>query len=351
MTKSPGQNKSPLPLARSGQPTRRIAETVSVEHHKIPARTPANPPSLAGQDRPRSNSGAPSVVPLDTTTDIRSLAAPGRPALEEQQPEQRSIVERDPNYQTIFLPSGHLFYPFKNLAIRCLRASEKAKLHSSAQNNSLRLTVEAIGACLGDGVSAFDLTPGDFYFLMYWLRLNSMLKTPMVVRASCSDEKHNQAVFVGTEVEEDGKLVRKFKDERTLDLEITVQKTTLKTNYLELKDLDLSRWPALSGLDLGVETMRDLVDAAEAWGPDTPNLDELEYLAGYAVFLKRESVDEPLTRRLDIVRGLGLDAIEEFDDYIKTVTQYGVEESATITCPECRASNRVLIPFDARTFL
>jgi hypothetical protein len=235
---------------------------------------------------------------------------------------------------------------------------DQAKLHQAATQNSIRHTVEAISATLGDGVSAMDLTPQDFYFLMYWQRTNSFLKTPMIVRASCTDPTHNENVVLGKpgETEDSPRIPL---DEKTLELSIHVDKTTLKVSDLEIADGLAERYPSLEGIELHVETMRDIVYAAENL-VELADLAEAEWLAGYAAFLKplqhpdtetTTGAYETLLERMERVKEFDPDQLAELDEYIREVTSYGVSESTTIKCPECGASNEVVIPFDARTFL
>lgn len=345
-------------LARqAGQPTpasKRVIETVSTEHHAL-NRNQSPAKAATATNQAYSQSQAPrnprvSAVPLDTPT---QQVAP-----QVEQP-AKTDAEVNSQYQAIDLPSGFEFYEFKTLTIRPLKGMDQAKLHMAATQNSIRHTVEAISATLGDGVSALDLTPQDFYYLMYWQRTQSFLKTPMVVRASCSNEQHNEDVLLGRWNED--KTARIPLDEKTLELSIHVDKTTLKVKNLELTDAqrDPATYPAINMLDLSVETMRDIVFAADKL-IDLEDLAEAEWLAGYAAFLKPQVVYdkgsttpryENLLERMDRVKEFTPDQISELDEYILTMASYGVSESTTIKCPECTALNEVVIPFDARTFL
>jgi len=233
---------------------------------------------------------------------------------------------------------------------------DQAKLHQAATQNSIRHTVEAISATLSDGVSALDLTPQDFYYLMYWQRTMSFLKTPMIVKASCTDPTHNEHVIMGKPgPTEDSPRIPV--DEKTLELSIHVDKTTLTVTNLDLEDQE-GKYPLLDDVELHVETMRDIVFAAENL-VELADLAEAEWLAGYAAFLFPLQVQdsdggsrpENLLERMERVKELSPDQLAELDEYIREVTSYGVSESTTIKCPECGASNEVVIPFDARTFL
>ncbi len=364
MNKPPNSRQSPV--SRSATPPKRISEVVSTEHHPLarqtsPSRSPSPPvppkalatTTSAPHTPARAEALRVSAVPIDDPSVLAHIQAQQKAAFNGQS-QTKPVAETNSNYQSVDLPSGFTFYPFKTLSIRPLRGLDQAKLHQAATQNSIKLTVEAISATLGDGISAYDLTPSDFYYLMYWQRTQSFLKTPMVVRASCADPKHNEDVLIGRLDEATGKRVP-FPEE-TLKLSMHVDKTTLEVKNLELSDdeLDTEHWPELLGIDLYVETMRDVVFAAENL-IDLENLAEAEWLAGYAAFLKPLELAsgkfESLTERMDRVRDLTPDQIAELDRYIRTMTSYGVSESAKIKCTECGASTTVLIPFDARSFL
>jgi len=212
-----------------------------------------------------------------------------------------------------------------------------------------------MSATLEPGVSAFDLTPADFYFLMYWQRVNSFTKTPQIITATCTDPKHV------------AKVDAKELPDTSLKIEQFLNSTTLDTKYADI--LDLSEFQTrLAGYDLHVETMRDvvemtekLIDLAEAEaeategtpGTRTEKEDDSEtseygWLATRAAFLNPSiSLDE----RCKIIGDMAAEDVAELDKYSLAVTDYGVEEYATIKCKECGASKRVKISFDALTFL
>lgn len=318
--------------APKGPSSPRVVEHVSTEHHVLrrPGAQPDN--QVIGNSQWREQ-------------------PKGMPKFREALPpipfQEKPVEELDSGYVSIDLPSQFRFYPFKTLSIRTLKALDQAKLYQAATQNILRYTVEAISATLGNGVSAFDLTPQDFYYLMYWQRVNSTLKNPLIVTAHCTDPKHNEDVLLGKWNEEAQK--REPLDEKTLEMKVTVNKTTLETKNLDYVPETDFRWSSIEGLDLYVETMHDIVDAAENL-VDLDNLSQVQWLAGYAAFLRKQSAEDTLIKRMERIQDLTVDQISDLDDYIKATTSYGVSESAKIKCMECGALNEVVIPFDARTF-
>ena len=101
--------------------------------------------------------------------------------------------------------------------------------------------------------------------------------------------------------------------------------------------------------------MADVVELSEWFGGDTDAAnspdEETAFLVQYAPFLAKSEGRMTLKERCEIVKTIEPDDLILLDDYIETITQYGVSEYGTIKCKECKASTRVSISFDALTFL
>lgn len=277
-------------------------------------------------------------------------------------------AETDPNYTTIGLPSQFAFYPFKTLTVCQMKGIHQAKLSRAAKDRKMRYVVEAISSTLGDGVSAFDLTPQDFYFLMYWHRLQSFPKNPQMIPYTCTNKEHIRRTILKTDHPE-------YLDPKTLDISTIMNETSLKTGYLE--DLDLSEVQDLiEKYDLHVETMRDIVEFAELEEEEDylkqqedselgieqttatvedeesdESFSEVEWLKVRSVFLRRGPGRNTILERNEIVKEMSSDEVFQLDKYIESVTDYGVAESTTLKCKDCGASHRVKLSVDALTFL
>lgn len=321
MSKQPSSRRA----YAEGRNAPKVSEIVSTEFHAF------RRPQVSELDKGQANT----LKPTPEVTQAPTLNVP-----------EKSTSQTDSAYSSVDLPSNFAFYPFKQLSVRPLKAIDQAKLHQAALRKSLRHTVEAISSTLGDGVSAYDLTPQDFYFLMYWQRTNSFLKVPLVVKGYCTDVDHNLKVTVGTPNAEG--VVEKL-PESTLELVVTVNKTTLDVKNL-VYDHDPSKWPLIKDLDLHVETMRDVVWAAENLAEITEDIETFEWLGGYSAFLRAQSLEDSLRQRIERLSDLTVDQISELDEYIKAVTNYGVRESTIVKCKECGASTEVVIPIDASSF-
>lgn len=255
---------------------------------------------------------------------------------------------------SVGLPSKFHFYPFKSISLRPLLGLHIAKFHRAHKEASLRLVVEAINSTLDPAVSAFDLTPADFYYLMYWQRVTSFSSTPMLIETYCTAPKHNDEVMIGVMdeegqpvLDEDKKPVKKAKE--TLHI-----KDYLKATTLEVQDLpafDMKEFQQLHDkYQLGYETMRDVVDMTEQvidGGKDA----EFAFKAGKAAFLAKGEGRMTLEERAKVFDTMDADEIAQLDLYIEKLSGYGVSEHAVMRCKDCGASTRVPVSFDALSFL
>jgi hypothetical protein len=300
---------------------------------------------ISTQSIPLRRQGQPQPAPIATavpTPELKKTLQPlGQAPSIPSEDGKKTYAEENPEFTSIDLPSKFQFYSFKTLSVRTLKGSHQAKLNRAYTQNRLRYVVEAMGATLEPGVSAFDLTPGDFYFLMYWQRVNSFTKSPQIITTQCSDETHVARV-----------QARELTPE-SLKIEQFLNSTTLDTKYSEPLDLP-TLMASLPDFELGVETMRDVVDMTERMvdiAEDEESEDDItEYgwLASKAAFLRTPT---SLAERCKVVGDMSVEDTTLLDKYMEAVTNYGVEEFATIKCKECGASKRVKISFDALTFL
>lgn len=296
----------------------------------VPGATPGVP----------SSSGAAPEVKTPTAQNLSAQAAP-------------PVHEVDPAWSSFTFLSEGVFYPKDvPVSVKPLLGTTLAKFSRAHKEAKLRYTVEGLSTTL-QGISAFDLTPADFYFAMYWHRVNSLPKTPMLITGYCTDEKHNYAVHVGIPDAEDpdhpDKVVKLAED--TLRNERVLNATTLETKFLDLKS-GLSDLAVVSKYKLDVERMADVVELSE-YLVEKDASEEFSYVAAYAAFLSSFNEDGSrlsLVDRVPTIEQMSAEDIHELDEYIRRVTSYGVSEYATINCKECGAPIRVKISIDALSF-
>lgn len=255
----------------------------------------------------------------------------------------------DPSAVTLQLPSNGTFYPFRNLSIKPVKGYHQAKFARAAKEKTTRHIVEAITTLLPQGVNAMDLTVPDFYYLLYWLRLNCYTKAQLVHRGVCQNPKHVEEVKAGK------------KAPASLVTLVTVGKTSLRETELDPAYLDGFEVPAdvaselqEAKVELYPLCMKDVVDLEENFDDVKEEGTELEYLSDLASFLRSTSdkpEDASLKSRVMIVEDLSPDALEVIADYRDRVSQYGVEEFLKFNCQECGAGNETAVSISAHSFL
>ncbi len=107
----------------------------------------------------------------------------------------------DGEYSSVELPSRFAFYGFTDLYVCPFRAKHLGKLQKANREQSLLAMVEAVSAvcyttapAFAGRPMAFELTLPDFFFVLYWLRLNSFTKSNYVHHAECKDKNHKKRV-------------------------------------------------------------------------------------------------------------------------------------------------------------
>lgn len=264
----------------------------------------------------------------------------------EQQNRERPMSEKDPAYISIGLPSNFQWYPFKHLSVRPLKVPEVKKMWTAHVTKSLRTMMEALAPCLDQDI--FALTVGDVYSVMYWLRLNSYPKNPYTIKYSCQNPAHvervakpkkgeeiwgmdtlrNEAIVTGSQLEE-------------------VQMRPLEEIGAFVREMELVK----AGVAVYPSTVRDLVELDELANEEGFDPGD-DLLCKYATYLDRRH-GATLAERAKFMLAddrIQPDSFVELEGLINALA-HGVRETVNLTCGKCGASNRVLIPIDARTFL
>lgn len=298
--------------------------------------------AMSGGARPVDNEGKHTVSARDT-----------RQTLEEV-----SYAEKNPEYYDVSadLPSMFLFYPFDTLSLRPLRLSEAKKIFQAQATKSMRLLVEAISSCLQPGVSAFDLTEGDFYFLMYWLRIQSFKKSPYELSFTCSDYGHVSQVIDGEKPQATlfntvtlhslGDLNINFADVAVVDPQVALIQETYDLSVYPRTMRSVVEEEELVKKDPAGKTITDAdgspapIDAADSW------------TAQYASILSPFVYGKHLHERMSHFDSLGdqsLDLLVDLDKFLE-LSSHGVQEQVSVACKECGAKVDVSVSINAHAF-
>lgn len=278
----------------------------------------------------------------------------------------------DPEGTSLALPSRFAFYGFKDLYVMPFRAKHMAKLQRAHREQSLLPMVEAVSSVLStttEGYNAvgFDLSLADFYFVLYWLRMNSFTKSNYTHRTQCENPAHLKRVEDGYRLEEyqqqvaAGEMTQEeyttiagaVLPESSLDIAEIIRNSDVKVTELEtVPDPEVYHFSDTSKMFFRPPTMRDVIefqDAPEMAKKETRT--EFAYLAQMASHIQHREFMLDLATRVKIVEEASADQVILLQDFEKAVSNYGVDEHVVVTCKGCGASRKSKLILDAFSFL
>jgi hypothetical protein len=297
---------------------------------------------------PRKDFSAPSATPPQArkpaviATQLDELDSP---VVAVQPP--KPVEQLDPKYLTADLPSNFYFYDFDRLGVGPVLGFHQAKFSRSAKEKRTRYMVDAVSTLLPEGISAWDLTIPDFYWLLYWIRMTYYTKVQLIHTAVCKNPKHVHKIKTGELPKESLVSVH------------TLSKSILTERVFNPKPVeDFLSTADLSFLDnspftLAPSCIADIVDIEENL-LEHENYAEIEYLVDYAGYLQNRDSNTPrisMQARCEFVESLTAENLHTIEQFRNLVSDYGVEESIRFTCPECRAESETKISISAHSFL
>jgi hypothetical protein len=272
------------------------------------------------------------------------------------------------SYEDIWLPSEFVSYPWKDLQIRRFNIEELRAMIRARTSGNLRHLIRAVDATLSRPIT--DMTQGDFWYIMYWHRLNSYKKSPFVIEWVCDHDDHLRKVGAGESAPE------------TLRNLLTVSRSNLDTvaidkeQYAALQDKLFTEYGVrvrpqnivdfISAVDEDEELeharklAREKRQAAVEDGDVDAFLDEEDeeeiganedrsFIYRYAALLDNQH-GESLADRAAWLNTQEPDLLVDLEDFLK-VSDHGVTESWNVVCKECGAPKIVKQSLDALTFL
>lgn len=297
-------------------------------------------------------------IEVEEVSEARTSSANNAKPAPSQQPSVKALEEALP----LDLPSGFMFYDFKELSARHIRGKHQAKFAVAAANSSTRISVDVVSSLLEPSVNAADLTIPDFFFVLYQLRINSMgSKNPMIVRTVCSDPDHLLRVF-DKEVPAEKRL-----PESSLKDEITVNASSIDTTYVDNKKFQeflesdkVKDFEEETGLKLDAVRMSNSIQLEDLLSQvddkdQNSNLEveALEWMADMAGAIRNPElqVQPGLLERISIVENLFPHQIAVLKEWVQLLQSYGVEETVITKCKECGAEIRTEVLVSASSFL
>lgn len=85
--------------------------------------------------------------------------------------------EQDTRYTRVSVPSNCVFYDFDDIQVRPFEVDDLAKLSRAQLESKTTILIDVIDGVVNQDVR--DLTIGDFYYLLYLIRIWSYPKTPL----------------------------------------------------------------------------------------------------------------------------------------------------------------------------
>lgn len=268
----------------------------------------------------------------------------------------------DSQYLTTGLPSGGILYPSlgnNSLGIRRFNNDDVLKIYDARAEQSFRMLVEVIGATL-DNFSVWELTVGDFWFLLYWHRVHSYPKSPFVVDWTCSAEKHVQMIRDQTVPAEERVSVE------SLEQRMILKRSDLRTVPLEPSFLlEVAAILHEFGVTTTVMRMDDycrLIEMEE----ENEDAQRAARADGKKAVLKYKPSDFLAFRhasKLARIHGATLEerrkalmTLSEFSlwpklDNLDALGDHGVVETYKVRCAVCQTESEVEVALDALTFL
>lgn len=244
---------------------------------------------------------------------------------------------------SVDLPSRFAFYDFEDLLIGKFKTRHYAKLHEAHITHSLEYLLECVSDVIGTTSEkyqnvplAFHLTIPDFYWVLYFLRLNQ-IKTSLTHQTRCQNPEHIMQVESGQKPEESLKIIA------------TVDRTQIHTRMLDaLPDMEEFKFEKF---ELRPPLMMDVVTSLNY--PEFMTSSDIRYLCRVASLVTlKDDPNASLAERIAIIDDdLEYSDLAKIGKYEQMVTGYGPDEFINVTCKECGHQRRTKVQLDARSFL
>lgn len=248
------------------------------------------------------------------------------------------------------LPTKGAFYPdITHIRIKRFGITQISNLFKARKIGSLRLLVSTVDSSL-DGFSAFNLTEGDFQYIIYWHRLNSYKKNPLVVDFTCDNVQHISEV------------INKQQPEETLNNTSILNTSSFKEDFIDESKLEefIKKFYDTWGLYLFPPRMEDVLEVTEK----IENGEELDILEDYAKYInpghikdkvnaktsnKKVHLRYELLKRLEKEGKVEPDTLWEIDEFME-LCKHGVSEKVNVACKTCGHIKEVELVVDLLSF-
>lgn len=250
-------------------------------------------------------------------------------------------IASDSTYHDVdVLPSQGIPYKgrMEKLFIRPFRLSEMMLLSKSAQLNDLDPLIRAVDLVISHDV--YDLTIGDFYYILLWLRMYSMPDSPNVIEWHCNQpyfthKETKQALFYTEEKWPTSDELTKDYDVKACDTHNTsvinisnVEVLCLEEDFVLPQGFDFPRVRILANLNAALLDA-DMVMLAPA----------IQWMVGdtWAEKIAAAEADTSLNLFAEALK-------------INREVVHGINETVTFGCRKCRVEHTQTLKINALTF-
>jgi hypothetical protein len=247
-----------------------------------------------------------------------------------------NVVEQDPRFTDIGnLPSNFFPYSdkyiestFTKLFIRPFTVPELRLISKAAVLKEYCHLIKAIDLCISEPINT--ITIGDFYYILMWLKINSMTKTPYTIDWSCPSNIvqlkadntliMNDDSFKLPESESDYDVIECGSNNVELVYMSDVQIICLdETNFTELPE-------AVGNVVFDFPRVAILESVKEIIGDP-----EMEFILGAAQWVKGDTLEQKIKL---LEQHPNLDAFDSASALNESVI-HGIEETCKLTCRRC----------------
>lgn len=250
----------------------------------------------------------------------------------------------DSTYQNIGnLPSNFFPYDYKELYIRPFTVKELRLVSKAAMLKDISHLLRAVD--LVTTQDAGDLSVGDFYYVLMWLRIHSMPKTPYVVEWHCDEGIITNKVTGARIMNDETFAVPEDEDNWDVVPCDAHNSEVIHMTNVEIITLDETNFDVLPQngvVEFDFPRARNIQDMQEAL--KNP---ELKLLVGAAQWVKAGATLEDKIAVLEAQSD-----IQSFDDaaVLNQTIVHGIAETTVLTCRNCVKKTPNNLILDALSF-
>lgn len=255
------------------------------------------------------------------------------------------VILADSRYQDIGnLPSN--FYPYPGetkMYIRPFTIKELKLVSKAAILKDMSHLIRAVD--LVCSMDAGNLSIGDFYYVLMWLRIHSMPKTPYVVEWHCGEavivHRETGQRLMNDDVFEVPKDEKNWKVERCEAHNSEVIHMT-DVEIITLDETNFDDIPQNGVIEYDFPRARNIQEIQEALSDP-----EMQLIVGAAQWVKEGAT---LADKIAILEAQP--DLQAFDDaaVLQETIEHGIVEHTNLTCRECLKRTPHTLTIDALTF-